>query len=352
MRPVAIIPLGLLLACSEASQVQTLAFVEVESVGIHPLCTRTQRMFADDAIRIADALGLEAPDGVSIRLGPIDAVHDRCRIVGEELAGCTYRRDGEVIVESTLGSSTHELVHALRHQHEGQRLGSLFEEGLAEVVSSGALRRFATNVGVRDPAVLLDFVDAPAGDISYLLAGHFVAWLGQRYGMDSLLSVYTQASSAGTGERFEAQLGVSLEEAAAEWSSDAPSRIAFAEQCDGSTPVSWNGDALILELDLSCDEDGEGPWPTDDGRERVTRSFCFDVDELADLELSFVSESPSIQLELALVECSGPGSAEGLAPKVVGPTEAVRMPFAPCRWQGRIIDDLEAGGPLRVTLER
>lgn len=353
MRLSATFPLWLLLACSEQPQVQALAFVEVESVGIHPLCDRTQDLVADEALRIAGALGLENPDMVSVRLGPIEEVHDRCQIVGEELAGCTYRRDGEVIVEATLTSLTHELVHALRHQHEGARLGSLFEEGLAEVISSGAIRTFATNVPARDPIALLDSVDAPAQDISYLVAGHFVAWLRQRYGADLVLAMYSEASSAAAAERFEEHLNVSLEEAAAEWSTDAPTEIALADQCANSIPLSWDGDELELELDLSCDADASGPWQTGDGGERVSRSLCFEVDELAELELSFVSDSPTLELELSIVECSAPGSSDALAPKVLGPTsEPISIPFAPCTWQGSITDDLDAGAPLQLTLRR
>ena len=356
MRKPLIAVLTFLASCGEDTRLQRVGFVDVESVGVDPLCVHMQDLLTSESWRVAETLGIERPERVSIRLGTMDGVAERCDAFGDGLPGCAFLRDGEVVVESTLGVFVHELVHALRFQQDDTFTGHFFEEGIAQVVSSGPVSRFAGSIPApRDPSMVLNAVDAALQDVPYLVAGHFVAWLGQRHGLDRVVAFYTAPSPSPSDvrARFETQLGMSLDAAAEEWAAEAPTTIALREQCQNSIPLEWDGDEITLDVDIGCDADGRGPWPAADGGQIMAESLCFEVEETAVLEVRVVSSSTSLDMRFAPVECGGPGSAEELGAKTVSPTEGpVSLPFGPCQWQVTLSDDIDAAGVVSLVIRR
>lgn len=345
-----------LAGCGEELELQQLGFVEVESVGVHPLCTHMQEVLAAESWRVAETLGVERPEGVTVRLGTIDEVAERCEAFGEGLPGCTFVRDGTVVVESTLGVFVHELVHALRFQQDDTYTGHFFEEGLAELVSSGTVSRLGVSVATpRDPSAILGSVDAALQDVPYVLAGHFVAWLSQHHGLDRVIAFYTAPSTSPSDvhARFETQLGVSLEDAAEEWAVDAPVSIDLHGRCHASIPLDWAGDGITVDVDIGCSAEGSGPWPTSDGRQTMTGSLCFEVEEAAELEVRVASSSTSLDVRFSSVECYGSGSAEEFGDKSISASnEPVLLPFGPCLWQVTLSDDIDAAGSVSLEIRR
>ena len=331
-----------------------MAFLELTFEEVSPLCEYTRAVVEDEAWRIAEELAVEDPDLIPVRISSAALVADRCTPAGDQRPGCVL--DGPV-VEATLGAVPHEIVHALRAQHLGPKTTPFFEEGLAAAVGSGPLGRFAVSIDAapRDPAQILDLVHAPRTDLtywSYVLAGHYVAWLRDTYGAAPVLEFFAAASNAPASERFAAAVGDSIESVTDRWATDAPASIVLDARCDHAIPLQWDGDAATLELDLACDAEGNGPWESD-GHESVSRSFCLAFETSGTFEVELQADSDSTTLTMSSVECYGPASLEAHAGKSVRPSAAAQaIEFAPCLWQGAISDELDNAGHVRLSFRR
>ena len=173
-------------------------------------------------------------------------------------ADCT---EGRVVYSRTM---FHELVHALLSDL-GKRQTFLYE-GMAEAFgrAGGRLTVERGNAESEIPTSLSGAVD-PA-TISYPLAGWFVRFLIEAYGMKAVKRLYSQAElDSGTDELrwlFENELGASLEEVRDRLVEEAPDCYPRTDLC-AADPVPWDDGVWRNRLGLECDSPGVleiAPW--------------------------------------------------------------------------------------------
>ena len=153
-------------------------------------------------------------------------------------ADCT---EGRVVYSRTM---FHELVHALLSDL-GKRQTFLYE-GMAEAFGRAG-GRLTVERGNAESEILTSLSGAvdPA-TISYPLAGWFVRFLIEAYGMKAVKRLYSQAElDSGTDELrwlFENELGASLEEVRDRLVEEAPDCYPRTDLC-AAEPVPW-GDGV------------------------------------------------------------------------------------------------------------
>jgi hypothetical protein len=215
-----------------------------------PICAGTLRAMEFDAARIAEQLGGREYAPVVVVLG-IDAVTEHCP---PNSTGCAHR-GGPVYTE--LHTFGHEMVHAFVGEHTSL---PFVEEGLAEALGGGMTSVIALEVDVANVSITEAIVGPTTGDkAAYIIAGHFVAWLIDRWGLDAVLSfraaLYPGAALSLISSRFEEAFGVSLESAELAWQLTAPSsyQIGSQELCGGPSEPWSDAQRWTGRLELDCD---------------------------------------------------------------------------------------------------
>jgi hypothetical protein len=137
---------------------------------------------------------------------------------GHHAAGVTF--GGRREVHSTQPFHRHELVHLVAAELGDP--GRFFQEGLAVALGDeGRWQGAAVNALARRGArpgilkrLVADFDSAPH-EVSYPVAGSFVAWLIKAHGLDRVRELFR--TSGEPAAAFERAFGVSLDQAAAAW---------------------------------------------------------------------------------------------------------------------------------------
>lgn len=214
-----------------------------------PICAGTLRAMELDAARIAEQLGGQKYAPVDVVLG-VEAVTEHCP---PDSTGCAHRGDPVYTQFNSLG---HELVHAFA----GGRISLPFvEEGLAEALGGGMLNVHAFEVDTASISIADEVVELTTGDdAAYNIAGHFVVWLIDRWGLDAFLSFRAalppDASLAKIASSFEAIYGVSLESAELDWQTTTPSRYRLGQgSCGGPSEVWIDERHWAGRLEVDCD---------------------------------------------------------------------------------------------------
>lgn len=299
------------------------------------------------AQRVAGILGVDLPWVIRVHFGTT-AVDARC---SERLGGCARGLGEEVQVNGDIASIQHELVHGVRLLN-GVRGTQFFEEGLAEVLSGVAPYPYATAFSpVEDgPKVLATRPRGPYALEDYQVAGHFLSWLEDEYGMPAVVAFlvdddYTSATAVEAA--FERHFGLSLAEADQAWRSGSDEWYQWGEICEPSRVLSWQGEVLEWSGRLDCTND-ETLGPVVTGH-IATRTFCFTpaVSGVLAVELEAPGGEAFIQLA---EECSTPAglSDEHYHPKEVLAGAALELPFAACAWT--VLVKREANEPMDFTL--
>ncbi|MFV8754261.1 hypothetical protein ACNOYE_27265 [Nannocystaceae bacterium ST9] len=329
--------------------------VETEHVRIArtfdaPLCAGTIRAIDRDAARIAEQLDAEELAPMDVVLG-IEAVLDHCP---EGSAGCA--QPGQR-VWSDIGSVGHELVHAFAGEAPSG-YQAFFDEGLAEALGGGTLDFHRLEVEIQEVSILDMVMTADLGSEGYRVAGHFVAWLIDRWGVSVFLdfreSLTDTTTLAAIDEIFQGFYGISLADADSMWRSTAPSNYTLGENgCSGwSEPwideTRWSGSVMV-----DCDDvDTQGPlgWGTA-VEAGMVRSVLVDVLTPGHYRIS-VSATRSGIVELDSVACGCWTSEHGRERFEVGEDpRTYEADLQACRYEvSFVVSGVEAGS-VDVELE-
>jgi hypothetical protein len=146
----------------------------------------------------------------------------------EEVASATGRdADGVTFadlpeVHAVEKVTDHELVHAVAWQLGNP--GSFFQEGLAVTIGDRGrwwgrdVNKAARKVAGKTPlsALVARFDPAEPGE-GYYVAGSFVSWLVERYGIERVGEFFRSCDGANTGAAFARVFGLTLDEAGVSW---------------------------------------------------------------------------------------------------------------------------------------
>ena len=297
-----------------------LSFQDLEE----PLCASADRLLSGEIARIEQAVGLEFREPVTVFT---EDVEERCveatlpLDVFEGAQGCAL---SGTRVASGLDVLSHELVHALRLQHD--IVGTpFFEEGLAS--SLGDRRPLGIRTIELDPPASPtqpeDAASVPWGEHTYqdLQTGtHFVAWLRETH-VAELLTFSSQAYDAtSVVQVFEDAFGVSLPETAEMWRSDAPNSYRLSSFCAGRDSLEANEIIEVVGQASCADPTTEALGPESLFAGRV----CFEVVEETPYVVSLSAEDGVLLLE--------PLSCELPARATVEAGSTRELTLAPCTW--------------------
>lgn len=222
------------------------------STGDGPVCRGSFYRQEQHAVELARLLGFELQDVIHYtRVENQDELAEYCD--GARAKGCAHV--DEPYAFGVRSFNFHEIAHVVANLG-GVRGPDPFREGFAEVFADGG-DPDAKQLPIRD--VLRDF---PPGDESYRTMGLFSRFLIERHGLDRfvqfLRSAAPDTSFAQFSPTFEKVFGESIEVAMTEFEDypacdDMSNRIALV---DCSLPLEpWDGRALTLTADVSCDRD-------------------------------------------------------------------------------------------------
>jgi hypothetical protein len=161
---------------------------------------------------------LDAPASQS-RYYTYNSPEEIAAVTGHHAAGLTFARRREV--HSTQPFHRHELVHLVAAELGDP--GRFFQEGLAVVLgderkwngrSADSLAR--ANADAATVAALVADFDGAQPDVAYPVAGSFMAWLIDTYGLDRVRGLFRISGEQGAGA-FQAAFGSTIEEAARDW---------------------------------------------------------------------------------------------------------------------------------------
>ncbi len=251
------------------------------------------------AALVREALRLEGDEVVEYSIGDEGFVDAACNYEPSVPLGCALYSSGEVFTR--IPYLPHEIVHAVRHlDPEIGHLSWVFEEGLATMFEADTLDDGTVPLDAQgllgDPAV--------SNAAEYYRAGHLMAILLERHGIDAFRDFDRLALLEGEDRAFVETFGETKEEFAA-----AAELVPHCEQsqwwmplleCDGEPMVADPATGvLVLEGNLDCGaEDVRGP---DFGRMWTSRHFR--LDEPTNV-LGFHFEMPE-DATLEIVGCSG-----------------------------------------------
>lgn len=199
-----------------------------------PICLGTLRAMELDAARIAEQLGGQEYAPVEIVLG-VEAVSEHCPA---NSTGCAAL-GGPIYTE--FRSLGHELVHAFA---KGRSSLSFVEEGLAEALGGGKSNVYLFEIDTMDISIAEQIVARITGDdAAYNIAGHFILWLIDRWGLESFLrfraALPSDASLTKVASSFESVYGVSLAAAELDWQTTAPLRYRIGEGTCAGPSEHW-----------------------------------------------------------------------------------------------------------------
>lgn len=251
------------------------------------------------AALVREALRLEGDEVVEYSIGDEDFVDAACNYEPSVPLGCALYSSGEVFTR--IPYLPHEIVHAVRHlDPEIGHLSSVFEEGLAELMGSDPA---GTGTIPLDAQESFDD-DHVGGPNEYYRAGHLMAFMLERHGVEAFRELDQLAPWMGEDRAFIEAFGETKEDLAA-----AAEQAPHCEQsqwwmplleCDGEPVVADpTTGVLVLEGSLDCGSaDVRGP---EYGRTWASRHFR--LDEPTNV-LGFHFEMPE-DATLEIVGCSG-----------------------------------------------
>lgn len=297
----------------------------------------------------AKFLGATLPPGEKIQyyLARSEAGLSKCQ--SNVAAGCA---DGMTIY-SFLPVFAHEIVHVnaslLRpppsNSSEIRQAPALFAEGLAEVLSCGNTADIEGPFELSEPLETL--VETKAFDSwrdangfgLYLASASFVRFLIDKFGASPFFSFYARAPRDESRQKidavFQAELGLSLDEAFSAWRTEPPQylgdRCLRLMECDQSMPSIADTDATL----------GCGPWGGYGINEALLR-FEVPNDRLLHITMDPIETDPYPSSNVSIYRCAG-GDAIGT------PTRAIqaRVDWADRDWH---INPAQPGGAVALDV--
>lgn len=324
-----------LAACTEKGEEHVVVETErlvVELYDSDVLCRGSLENMERQLERSAALLGAALPARVRVRYG-WSAAAERCLGAHD---GCTNRA-GEIA--ATEVSVYHELVHAVR-LFNGWSGVRFFEEGIADVLAG--FRPYPYQVSLapgevsQGPVRLLERPWSSFGVDDYKTAGHFMSWLRSVYGDDVLvgfLNLPGDVSLEAVSAAFREHVGVSIEDAEAQWRVEAAPSYAWGDLCEPSRRLPWSGASLEFAGDVDCAE-AHVVGPGHDGR-ISTFGHCFTLEQPAVVRVEVEADASRAFATIRQFGCSRDPSLDiayyDLAIVYAGaPQELVR---GACEWE-------------------
>jgi hypothetical protein len=262
------------------------------------VCGGTFEALDRHAQLVREALLLEGDGVIEYSIGDVEYIESVCSHPELSPNGCAAHPDGQVFTR--VPYIPHEIVHAARIQDPSSTsLSSAFEEGLATV--------FGSDPPIDDtiPLDTLGILEDPlvGGPESYYRAGHMVAILLDRHGIDAFRRFDTRARTTEEAQAFLEVFGETKEQFA-----EVADSVPHCEQsqwwkplfeCDGE-PIVADPETGLLTLtgNLDCSEpDVQGP---EFGRMWASRHFRLDEPTAV---VSYEFEMPD-DATLEVVGCS------------------------------------------------
>jgi hypothetical protein len=281
-------------------------FVYHVEAGTTPPCNGTDQWLERYYSANATFLGATLPPGERI---------DYYFTGSAESLGCPAEATGcfsDATIHSLSPISAHEIVHA-----NAASLGeppALFQEGLAELLSCSSTVDIAGPLDTSAPIEQLvetdDFTDwrEKDGFGLYTASRSFVGFLIDKLGASRFLSFYARAPHGGSRQKidtiFQAELGVSLDDAFSEWRTSPPLFIGDMclrlMECDPSMPALDD-----TGVTLGC-----GPLGIDSPQGTIRR-FEVPNDRVIRITTEPIHTAPPVLSNVSFYRCSG-GDAVGI----------------------------------------
>lgn len=317
------------LACSEPAPVATLTTAHFRFHGeLDGSCDAIGSSYELELARLQSALGRTVTEPIDVYVGPaaverhcsdttleFDRLPDGCTVSGTEIA-------------TAWSSLSHELVHALRMQHDATST-PFIEEGLATMLGSARPDApLSVTVDLDDldhaPSSLMED-DWPDETITHRLVGaHFLAWMRDTYRDDAWRSWLWSAALGGSDSArssFEGHFGATLASTETRWRDEADDTMIFADLCFGLETSALPPEGIHVSGEACCSD--PTVEQTEPGVLRLGRR-CFTLSAPTELKIELVSGDG--QLVLRPDGCPEPRV-------VVGPGESRVVTAAACRWQ-------------------
>jgi hypothetical protein len=319
----------LALGCSEDQH----PVLETEHLRFHGeldgTCEALGTLYERELARIEASLGRELLEPVDIYIGESEVERWCSRYPPDDQlpAGCA--RSGTFLA-TTLGSLSHELVHAVRKQH-GVNGVPLIEEGLATMYGSA---RPSTGVSITLDAGDSDVAPIPrlehdrleATSVDSSVGAHFLHWVDEAYGREPLLDFIwsdgvRDGDPAAVQAAFAETIGETMPAAQDRWSGESEYRVVFADLCYGIDTAPLPPAGLLIEGPACCTDPS-----AEQGEPNLLRlgSRCFTLPASTELQVELISGDG--QLVLRSDDCDG-------TRVVLGPGESETITASACRWK-------------------
>jgi hypothetical protein len=324
-----LLPLLLAVGCSE----EQLPVVESEHLRFHGeldgACDALGRMYERELARIETALGRELLEPVDVHVGEA-AIEQWCstRFPGDRLpGGCA---PSGTLLAASLSSLSHELVHAIRLQHDAHGV-PLIEEGLATMY--GSSRPYVpeiASVDASDPdSAPIPRLEHDRNEVTYAdrsIGAHFLHWVGESYGRDPLLELiwsdgFREADPTAIQASFAEVIDETMLAAQDRWSNESEHETYFSDLCYGFDTAPLPPGGLLVEGPACCAdpsaEQGSPPW-LDLGRR------CFTLSAATDLQIELISGDGMLILRSDYCDSTIVS---------LGPGESETITASACRWK-------------------
>jgi hypothetical protein len=320
----------LALGCSE----DQLPVLETEHLRFHGdldgTCEALGRLYERELARIEASLGRELLAPIDVHMGEAEVERWCSASVYPDdplPSGCA---PSGTVLATTRFALSHELVHAVRLQHDGHGV-PLIEEGLA------------TMLGTARPSVpltvSLDTSDPDSAPIPRLernqleetgfdrsIGAHFMHWVGETYGRGALLDlVWSDDVRGGDPDAVQAAfaevIGETMPAAQDRWSDESEYRVVFADLCYGIDTAPLPPAGLLVEGPSCCTDPA-----AEQGEPNLLRlgSHCFTTSASTDLQVELLSGDGELVLRSDYCD-------DTLV--VLGPGESETITAPACRWK-------------------
>lgn len=338
-----------LLACQGACSAEQGSESD-EIIRIHggsDLCVGSVLRISADAARIEEEVGLAFLRPVDVHLGEVMGMCASAAlpvdVIGSTV-GCAV--DGETIAAQAGGGAvSHELVHALRLQHD-IRGTPFFEEGLASLIGSG----HPSGLWIADRKVLTTPLDlrasATRGWSSHSVndrnfGGHFMAWASQDSSVSAGIREFlSEEYSEDLEVAFSSSLGVGFDEMEEDWRTASSEIYTSSGRCMGLQVGDLRESGVRVEGTASCDDPG-----TEGLRSSVLLAgrSCFRLASPGRVRIAL--QAAHGQLLLQPVDCVDSAQVS------VNAAQSDEIAIASCTWSAVVNTDGRSLGRFDYTID-
>lgn len=301
---------------------------------LHGACDALGTLYERELARIEASLDRELLEPIDVHVGEL-ALEQWCSpsvYPGEPLpSGCA---PSGTLLATSLESLSHELVHAIRLQHDVDGI-PVIEEGLATMLGTGRPgASLAISVDAHDPAAApiprleLDSREESAVDRS--IGAHFPHWISETYGREPMLAFLWSDGVRGDDPvaaqaSFAQAIGETMLAAQDRWSDESEPRVVFSDLCYGIEAAPLPDAGLLVEGPACCTDPS-----AEQGEPPLLRlgSRCFTLSDATELQVELISGDGQLVLR--------PEGCDSTL-LVLGPCESETITAAACRWKAMFV---------------